>query len=168
MSLDQLFSRVPDPRTHTFPDHSLPAGEPVLPIALTREELSTLVDLYDEFAAVDPTGIDSNPLLAATSTFLNQTFGTTLDRPDERLHDDIAGALGSFSDDLGGEAIGVVDVTPKDLRTLYFFLVSSKGYYTAPHIRFRPDHDAIDTLYRVYERAVDQDVYLKHPESVLG
>ncbi|WP_331233885.1 hypothetical protein [Natronorarus salvus] len=167
MSLDQLFSRVPDPRTHSFPEYSLPAGEPVMPIAITREELSTLVDLYDAFSAVDPTGIDSNPFLAATSRFLNQTFGTTLERPDERLHDEVASLLGSFSDDLGGESIGVVDVTPNGLRTLYFFLITAKAYYTAPHIRFRPDHAEIDTLYRVYERVTEQDVYLKDPESVL-
>lgn len=56
MSLDHLFSQVPDPQSPTFPDYSLPKGDPVLPIALTTEELSSLFELYKMFAAVDPTG----------------------------------------------------------------------------------------------------------------
>lgn len=37
------------------------------------DELSVLLDLYDAFGRVDPTGMDSNPLLRATSDFLQQT-----------------------------------------------------------------------------------------------
>lgn len=166
MSLDQVFSDLPDPGSYSFPDYSLPRGDPVMPIALTRGELSTLLDLYGTFRAVDPTGIDSNPFLEATSRFLQQTFGTTLHRPDEQLHDDIAALLNDFSDGLGGDEIGVVDATPKHHRTLYFFLITSKGYHSAPHIRFEPDEEAIETLYRVYERVAEREVYLKRPRTV--
>jgi len=167
MALSDVFANVPDPQSHTFPDYSLPTGDPVRPIALTSEELATLLDLYEAFASVDPTGIDTNPFLKATSRFLQQTFGTTLHRPDEQLHDDIAALLNDLSDDLGGESIGVADVTTRHHRTLYFFLVSCKGYHTAPHIRFRPDETAIETLYRVYERVTKQEYYLKRPATVL-
>lgn len=167
MSLDQVFSQLPDPQSHTFPDYSLPKGDPVLPIALTTEELSTLLDLYQTFAAVDPTGLDSNPFLEATTTFLEQTFGMPSSRPDEQLHDDIAALLNDFSDDLGGRSLGVVDATPKHHQTLYFFLISCKGYHFAPHIRFKPDQTAIETVYQVYERVTEQETYLKRPETVL-
>lgn len=167
MGLDDVFDALPNPRTHSFPEYSLSAGDPVRPVALTSEELSTLVDLYESFAAVDPTGIDSNPFLRATSTFLKQTFGTTLHRPDEQLHDDIAALLNDFSDDLGGRSIGVADATMRHHRTLYFFLVTCKGYHTAPHIRFRPDETAVRTLYDVYERVSTSEFYLKRPKTVL-
>ena len=167
MGLDDVFDALPDPRTHSFPDYSLSAGESVRPIALTSGELSTLLDLYESFAAVDPTGIDSNPYLRATSKFLERTLGTPLHRPDEQLHDDIAALLNDFSDDLGGRSIGVVDATARHHRTLYFFLVSCKGYHAAPHIRFRPDESAVEALYDVYERIVRQEFYLKRPKSVL-
>ena len=167
MALDQLFGQVPDPQTHSFPNYALSQGDPVVPVAVTAEELATLLDLYESFAAVDPAGIDTNPFLRATSDFLEQTFGTTLERPDERLHDDIATMLNDFSDDLGGRSIGVVDATPAHLRTLYFFLTSSKAYHVAPHIQFVPDETAVATLYDVYERATEQEFYLKRPRSVL-
>lgn len=167
MSLEQLFSQLPDPRTHTFPDYSIPQGDPVMPIAITDDELAALLELYETFAAVDPTGIDSNPFLQATSTFLQRTFGTTLRRPEERLHDDIAALLNDFSDDLGGRRVGVVDATPEHHKTLYFFLTSCGGYHLAPHVSFDPDEGAVETLYDVYERVTEQDVYLKRPSSVL-
>jgi hypothetical protein len=167
MALDSVFSQLPHPQSYSFPDYSLPKGDPVLPVALTGAELTAMLGLYDSFAAVDPTGIDSNPFLSATSRFLEQTFGTTLQRPDERLHDDIAALLNDFSDDLGGREIGVVDATPKHHRTLYFFLVTCKGYHAAPHIRFAPDEAAVETLYDVYRRVVEQEVYLKRPQTVL-
>ena len=166
MSLDNVFSQLPNPQSHTFPDYSIPKGDPVMPIAITSEELSTLLGLYETFTAVDLTGIDSNPFLQATSTFLEQTFGMASYRPDEQLHDDIASLLNDFSDDLGGRSLGVVDASPKHHQTLYFFLTSCKGYHLAPHIRFDPDDEAIETLYRVYERVTEQDAYLKRPETV--
>ncbi len=167
MALDSIFSELPDPQSHSFPSYSIPEGDPVMPIAVTRAELSTLLSLYDDFASVDPTGIDSNPFLAATNKYLRQTFGTTLHRPDEQLHDDIAALLNDFSDDLGGRDLGVVDATPKHHQTLYFFLTSCKGYHLAPHIRFDPDESAVETLYDVYERVTEQEFYLKRPETVL-
>ena len=167
MSLDSVFGQVPDPSSYSFPDYALPQGDPVRPVAVTAGELTALLDLYETFAAVDPTGIDSNPFMRATSNFLQQTFGTTLERPDERLHDDIAAMLNDFSDDLGGDRLGVVDVTPAHFRTLYFFLTSAKAYHVAPHIQFSPDEAAVATLYEVYERVTDQEFYLKRPRSVL-
>ncbi|WP_276251760.1 hypothetical protein [Haloarcula rara] len=159
MSLDNVFGQVPDPSAYSFPDYALPQGEPVRPVAVTAAELDSLLDLYERFAAVDPTGIDSNPFLRATSEFLEQTVGTTLERPDERLHDDIATMLSEFAEDLGSERLGVVDVTPAHFRTLYFFLTSCKAYHVAPHIQFSPDEGAVETLYTVFQRVVDQDVY---------
>ena len=167
MSLDSVFGQVPDPSSYSFPDYGLSQGDPVRPVAVTEAELTALVDLYETFATVDPTGVDSNPFMRATSEFLQQTFGTTLERPDERLHDDIAAMLNDFSDDLGGEALGVVDVTPAHFRTLYFFLTSAKAYHVAPHIQFAPEAGAVETLYGVYERVMDQEFYLKRPRSVL-
>lgn len=167
MALEELFADLPDPGAYTLPDYSIPQGEPVMPIALTREELSALLELYEALAAVDPTGIESNPFLNATSEFLQRTLAMPLERPDERLHDDIAALLTDFSDDLAGRELGVVDATPAHHRTLYLFLTTSRGYYTAPHLRFDPDEDAVETLYRVYERVVEQDPYLKRPETVL-
>lgn len=167
MSLDDVFGDVPDPESFAFPDYSLPQGEAVRPIALTAAELSTLLDLYETFAAVDPTGIDQNPFLRATSDFLKQTFGTTLERPDERLHDDIGGMLTDFADDLGGRSIGVVDATPVHHRTLYFFLTSCKAYHLAPHVQFEPGAAAVETLFEVYERVAEQEFYLKRPKTVL-
>lgn len=167
MTLDHVFSQLPDPRSHTFPDYSLPKGDPVIPIALTADELSTLLELYETFTTVDPTGLDSNPFLKATNTFLQQTFGMPSHRPDKQLHDDIAALLNDFSDDLGGRSLGVIDATPKHHYTLYFFLTSCKGYHVAPHIQFEPDEEAIDTLYQVYLRVTEQETYLKRPETVL-
>ncbi|MFW6018935.1 MAG: hypothetical protein ACOCPX_08935 [Halapricum sp.] len=167
MALDRIFSQLPDPASHAFPEYSLPQGDPVMPIAITAEEVNTLLDLYDTFAQVDPAGFDTNPFLQATSQFLQQTFGTTLRRPDEQLHDDIASLLNDFSDDLGGNSLGVVDATPKHHRTLYFFLVSCKAYHTTPVISFSPDERAVETLYEVYRRVTEQDVYLKRPQTVL-
>lgn len=167
MSLEQVFSRLPDPRSHAFPDHSLPRGEPVFPIAVTRAELTTVLDLYETFRAVDPTGLDANPFLEAATTHMRQTFGVPRYRPDEQLADDIASLLNDFSDDLGGRSMGVVDATPAHHRTLYFFLVSCRGYHGAPHIRFEPDEAAVETLYDLYQRVTEQEVYLKRPSSVL-
>ena len=167
MSLDAAFDGLPDPRSYSFPDYAIPQGEPVMPIAVTADELDALLALYESFAAVDPTGIDSNPFLKATSQLLRETWGTTLARPDERLHDDIAEMLNDFSDDLGGEALGVVDATPAHHRTLYFFLSSCKAYHVAPHIRFEPAVDAVETLAAVFQRVTDQEFYLKRPQSVL-
>ena len=167
MSLDNVFGQVPDPSTYSFPDYALPQGDPVRPVAVTEAELTALLDLYERFAAVDPTGVDSNPFMRATSDFLEQTFGTTLERPDERLHDDIATMLNDFDDDLGDDSIGVVDVTPAHFRTLYFFLTSCKAYHVAPHIQFAPEKGAVETLYELYQRVVDQEFYLKRPRSVL-
>jgi len=167
MSLDSVFGQVPDPSSYSFPDYALPQGDPVRPVAVTAAELDALLGLYETFAAVDPTGIDSNPFMRATSDFLEQTFGTTLERPDERLHDDIATMLNDFAEDLGGERVGVVDVTPAHFRTLYFFLTSAKSYHVAPHIQFSPDRGAVETLYELFQRVVDQEFYLKRPRSVL-
>ncbi|MBV0902208.1 hypothetical protein [Haloarcula salina] len=167
MSLDQVFGRIPDPGSYSFPEYSLPQGDPVRPIAVTAEELSTLLDLYESVAAVDPTGMDANPFLRATSDFFQQTFGTPLTRPDERLSDDIASMLNDFSDDLGGKRLGVVDATPAHHRTLYFFLTTCKAYHLAPHLQFSPDPAAVETLYDVYERVTEQEFYLKRPKSVL-
>lgn len=167
MSLEQLFAQLPDPGSHAFPDYSLPRGEPVLPIAVTHDELATVLELYETFQRVDPTGLDSNPFLEAATTYMQQTFGIPQYRPDEQLQDDIAALLNDFSDDLGGDSMGVVDATPAHHRTLYFFLISCRGYHAAPHIRFQPDEAAVETLYELYQRVVEQDVYLKHPSSVL-
>lgn len=167
MTLDDVFARLPDPQSHRFPRYSIPKGDPVLPIAVTSDELSTLLELYERFTVVDPTGLDSNPFLKATTTFFQQTFGMPSARPDGQLHDDIAALLNDFSDDLGGRSLGVVDATPKHHQTLYFFLVSCKGYHSAPHIRFAPDEEGIETLYRIYDRVVHQEIYLKRPETVL-
>lgn len=166
MALDDVFAELPNPGTHSFPDYSLPKGEPVMPIALTREELTTLLSLYETFAAADPTGLETNPFLKATSEFMQRTFATPIRRPDERLNDDVASLLTDFSDDLGGRSIGVVDATPKHHRTLYFFLTNCRGYHLAPYVRFSPDEEAIETLYRVYERVVEQEPYLKRPETI--
>lgn len=167
MGIDDILSSVPDPRSHQFPEYSLPRGEPVMPIAVTREELQTLLELYETVAAVDPTGIDSNPFLQATTQFLEQTFGTPVYRPDEQLVDDIAAMLNDFSDDLAGEPLGVVDTTPKHHKTLYFFLTTCRAYRSAPHLQFEPDEGSIDTLYRIYERVIGQEMYLKRPQTVL-
>lgn len=167
MSLDRLFEQIPDPGSYSFPSYSIPQGEPVMPIALTEDELETLLDLYDEFASVDPTGIDSNPFLQATNQLLKRTFATTLDRPDEQLHDDITAMLSDFSDELGSAAVGVVDATPKHHQTLYFFLSACGGYHLAPHISFSPEVSAVETLYEVFERVTEQDYYLKRPATVL-
>lgn len=48
-----------------------------------------------------------------------------------------------------------------------FFLTSCKAYHVAPHIQFAPDESAVETLYSVYERVMDQEFYLKRPRSVL-
>jgi hypothetical protein len=167
MSLDQVFGQVPDPQSYSFPDYSLPQGDPVKPVALTDDELTALLDLYDAFAAVDPTGMDSNPFLRATSELLTQSLGAPLSRPDEQLNDDIAALLNDFSDDLGGRSMGVVDATPAHHRTLYFFLTGCKAYHVAPHLQFDPDPAAVETLYALYERVTDQAFYLKRPKSVL-
>jgi hypothetical protein len=167
MNLDTVFGQVPDPQSYSFPDYSLPQGDPVKPIALTDDELTALLDLYDAFSAVDPTGMDSNPFLRATSEFLQQTLGAPLTRPDEELNDDIATLLNDFSGDLGDQSMGVVDATPAHHRTLYFFLTSCKAYHMAPHLQFDPDPAAVETLYTVYERVTDQAFYLKRPKSVL-
>ena len=167
MSLETVFGKVPDPSSYTFPDYSLPQGDPVRPVAVTDDELNTLLDLYEQFARVDPSGLDANPFVRATSEFLEQTFGTPLKRPDERLHDDIATMLNDFSDDLGGASMGVVDATLAHHRTLYFFLTSCKAYHVAPHVRFDPPERAVETLYSLYERVTDQEFYLKRPRSVL-
>ncbi|WP_276270761.1 hypothetical protein [Haloarcula litorea] len=167
MSLEQAFDRVPDPGSYSFPDYSLPQGDPVRPVAVTAAELDALLSLYERFAAVDPSGVEANPFLRATSEFLQQTFGTTLQRPDERLHDDVAAMLNDFSDDLGGADIGVVDATPAHHRTLYFFLTACKAYHLAPHVRFAPDPAAVETLSDLFERVADQEFYLKRPQSVL-
>jgi hypothetical protein len=167
MGLDAAFATLPDPETYSFPDASIPQGDPVLPVALTSDELDALLALYEVFAGVDPTGIDANPVLRATSQFLQETFGTSLARPDEQLHDDIAGMLNDFSDDLGGGPIGVVDATPAHHRTLYFFLGACRAYHVAPHVQFDPPVEAVETLAAVFERVSDQEYYLKRPESVL-
>lgn len=167
MSLDAAFAGLPDPRSYSFPDYAIPKGDPVMPIALTADELDALLGLYETFAAVDPTGIESNPFLQATSQFLRETWGTTLARPDERLTDDIAAMLNDFSDDLGGDRLGVVDATPAHHRTLYFFLAACRGYHVAPYISFSPPVDAVETLAAVFERVTDQEFYLKRPRSVL-
>ena len=166
MSLETVFDRLPDPRSHTFPDYSLPRGEPVLPIAITRPELSAILELYETFQRVDPTGLDANPFLEAATTYMQQAFGLPQYRPDEQLHDDIAAMLNDFSDDLGSRPIGVADATPDHHRTLYFFLISCRGYHAAPHVRFDPDETAVETLYDVYQRVAEQDVYLRQPSSV--
>ncbi|WP_254279859.1 hypothetical protein [Haloarcula marina] len=167
MSLDTVFGQVPDPQSYSFPEYALSQGDPVRPVALTADELTTLLDLYETFVRVDPSGVDSNPFFRATSDFLKQTFGTPLQRPDDQLHDDIAAMLNDFSDDLGGAELGVVDATPAHHRTLYFFLTSCKAYHLAPHLRFDPDESAVQTLYDVYERVTEQEFYLKRPKSVL-
>ena len=167
MALDSVFGRIPDPQSYSFPDYTLPQGDPVRPVAVTADELTTLLGLYERFAAVDPTGIDSNPFLQATSEFLQQMVGTPLTRPDEQLHDDIASMLSEFADALGGDELGVVDATLSHHRTLYFFLTSCKAYHLAPHIQFAPDERAVETLYAVYERVTEQEFYLKRPRSVL-
>lgn len=167
MGITDVFENVPDPESFSFPSYAIPQGEPVMPIAITKDELNTLLDLYEIFATVDPTGLDSNPFLATTTEFLQQTFGTPSYRPDEQLQDDIATMLNDFSDDLGGEALGVVDATPRHHQTLYFFLVSSKGYHMSPYIRFDPAPEAIETLYDIYQRVTEQDYYLKRPSTVL-
>lgn len=168
MDLPDLFDSVPDPRSYSIPDYSLPSGDPVLPIALTATELDTLLALYDQFANVDPTGIESNPFLKATVESFQQTFGVTSSRPDEQLVDDVGDMLTDFSGDLGNRDVGVIDATPVHHRTLYLFLTTIKGYHAAPHIRFDPDPAAVETLFEVFQRVVDQDVYLKRPKSVLG
>jgi len=167
MDLSDVFENLPDPGSYSFPDYTIPQGEPVMPIAVTDEELDAMLDLYETFAAVDPTGIDSNPFLANTTEFLQQTIGAPAYRPDEQLDDDIAAMLNDFADDLGGAEMGVVDATPKHHQTLYFFLVSTKGYHMAPHLRFDPDPEAVQTLYRVYQRVTEQDYYLRRPSTVL-
>lgn len=167
MDLDSVFAGLPDPSTHSFPEYTLPQGEPVRPVALTTDELDRLLDLYDAFAAVDPTGVDRNPFLQATSRFVERTLGTSLARPDEQLHDDIADTLDDFAAALDGASVGVVDVTARHHRTLYFFLAGCKGYHLAPHIAFDPDPRAVATLDDLYDRVLDQEFYLKRPRSVL-
>ncbi|WP_181686598.1 hypothetical protein [Halorhabdus salina] len=167
MDLTDVFEDLPDPSAYSFPDYAIPQGDPVMPVALTDDELHAMLDLYETFADVDPTGIESNPFLANTTKFFQQTFGTPSYRPDEQLNEDVATMLNDFSEDLGGADMGVVDATPKHHQTLYFFLVSAKGYHMAPHIQFDPDPTAVETLYRIYERVTDQDYYLKRPSTVL-
>jgi hypothetical protein len=167
MDLDDVFQGLPSPGGHSFPDYSLPKGDPVIPIAVADDELETLLDLYERFAAVDPTGVESNPFLKASTEFLQQAFGAPAYRPDDQLADDIAAMLNDFSDDLGGAAIGVVDATPKHHQTLYFCLTSCKGYHLAPHVQFAPTAGSVETLYEIYQRVVEQDVYLKRPRTVL-
>lgn len=167
MSLERIFAQVPDPGSYALPEYSLPRGDPVLPIALTREELSTVLELYEVFQATDPTGLDANPFLAAMQSSMERTFGVPRYRPDEQLHDDVEAMLTDFSTDLGGRALGVVDATPAHHRTLYLFLTACRGYHIAPQIRFEPDVDAVETLYDLYDRVTRQDVYLKQPSSVL-
>ncbi|MFB6189081.1 MAG: hypothetical protein ABEI57_04285, partial [Halapricum sp.] len=72
MAIEDVFGSLPNPQSYSFPDYSLPKGDPVIPIALTSDELETLLDLYETLAAVDPTGIDANPFLSATSQFLQE------------------------------------------------------------------------------------------------
>jgi hypothetical protein len=55
MTFDYVFSQLPDLRSHSFPDYSIPKGDPVIPVALTSVELSTILELYKTFTAVDPT-----------------------------------------------------------------------------------------------------------------
>ena len=98
---------------------------------------------------------------------MRQAFGLPDYRPDEQLHDDVASMLNDFSDDLAGRSMGVVDATPAHPRTLYFFLVSCRAYHGAPHVRFEPDEAAVETLYEIYQRVTEQDVYLQRPSSVL-
>ena len=167
MDLTDIFESVPDPGSYSFPEYAIPQGDPVMPIALRDTELDHLLELYETFAVVDPTGIDSNPFLATTTEFIQQTFGAPAYRPDEQLADDIADMLNDFADDLDGAAFGVVDATPKHHQTLYFFLVSTKGYHMAPHIQFDPDPEAVEVLYRIYQRVTEQDYYLKRPSTVL-
>lgn len=167
MALEDVFEDLPDPGAYSFPDYSIPQGNPVMPVALTDEELHTLLDLYETFAAVDPTGMGENPFLETTTEFLQQTFGVPSYRPDEQLNDDIAGMLSDFAEDLGSADVGVVDASPKHHQTLYFFLVSAKGYHVAPYIQFDPDPAAVETLYRVYQRVTEQDYYLKRPSTIL-
>jgi len=167
MALQDIFENIPDPGSYSFPDYAIPQGDPVMPVALTDDELHALLDLYETFAAVDPTGLDSNPFLSNTTEFLQQTFGAPAYRPDEQLNDDIAGMLNDFAEDLGGAELGVVDASPKHHQTLYFFLVSAKGYHMAPHIQFDPDPAAVETLYRLYQRVTEQDYYLKRPSTIL-
>lgn len=168
MDLSEIFEGVPDPRSYAIPDYSLPKGEAVMPVALTATELEQLLALYDRLGATDPTGIESNPFLQATVESFQQTFGVTAARPDDRLLDDIGEMLTDFANDLDGRELGVVDATPVHHRTLYLFLTTAKGYHAAPHIDFSPDPDAVETLYEVFERVVDQDVYLKQPRDVLS
>ncbi|THE65692.1 hypothetical protein D8Y22_05835 [Salinadaptatus halalkaliphilus] len=167
MSLERVFDRLSDPGSHSFPDYGLPRGDPVMPIAVTREELSTVLALYETFQAVDPTGLEANPLLAATRDYMERTFGVPHYRPDEQLADDIETMLTTVSNELGSRSMGVVDATPAHHRTLYFFLVNCRGYHVAPHVRFDPDPAAVETLYDFYQRVTEQDVYLKNPASVL-
>jgi len=167
MDLADVFGSVPDPQSYSLPDYSLPKGDPVLPIALTAEELETLLALYDQFANVDPTGIESNPFLKATVESFQQAFGTAAARPDKQLLDDIGDMLNDFAAGLGSGEVGVVDATPAHHRTLYLFLTTAKGYHLAPHITFSPPPAAVETLYDVFQRVVDQEVYLKRPRSVL-
>ncbi|WP_049928864.1 hypothetical protein [Halopiger goleimassiliensis] len=167
MSLERVFDRVPDPASFTLPEYSLPRGDPVMPIAVTRAELSAVLDLYETFQAVDPTGLDANPLFAATREYVERTFGTPQYRPDEKLHDDVEAMLTTFSNDLGSRSMAVVDATPAHHRTLYLFLIACRSYHATPHVRFDPDPDAVETLYDLYRRVTDQDVYLKNPTSVL-
>lgn len=167
MDLSDVFGSIPDPESYSLPDYSLPKGEPVMPIALTADELETLLALYDRFANVDPTGIESNPFLKATVESFQQTFGGPSTRPDEQLLDDIGDMLNDFASDLGGESVGVIDATPAHHQTLYLFLTTSKGYHLAPHITFSPPSNAVETLYDVFQRVVDQELYLKRPKTVL-
>jgi hypothetical protein len=167
MDLPDVFDSVPDPRSYSIPDYSLPSGDPVLPIALTATELDSLLALYDQFADVDPTGIESNPFLKATVESFQQTFGLTSARPDEQLVEDVGEMLTDFATALGDREVGVVDATPAHHRTLYLFLTTTKGYHVAPHIQFDPDPSAVETLFEVFQRVVDQEVYLKRPRSVL-
>ncbi|QGN06502.1 hypothetical protein Hrd1104_03780 [Halorhabdus sp. CBA1104] len=167
MDLTDVFEELPDPSAYSFPDYAIPQGDPVMPVAVTDDELHALLALYETFADVDPTGMDSNPFLANTTEFLQQTFGTPSYRPDEQLNEDVASMLNDFSEDLHGEGMGVVDATPKHHQTLYFFLISAKGYHMAPHIQFDPDPTAVETLYRIYQRVTEQDYYLKRPSTVL-
>ncbi len=74
--------------------------------------------------------------------------------------------LNGFSNDLAGEKLGVVDATPNHHKTLYFFLLTYRGYYSAPHVRLDPDADAVETLYRIHDRVAKQEPYLKRPQTI--
>ncbi len=145
MSLDTVFGQVPT-RRRTPSRLRAPAGRPRQTRRADRRRTDGAADLYDAFSAVDPTGMDSNPFLRATSEFLQQALGAPLTRPDEQLNDDIA-ALLNDSGDLGEQSMGVVDATPAHHRTLYFFRPAARRPH-GPASQFDPDPAAVETLER--------------------